>query len=119
MTTNPLLFVWAAFASSQLLLVLVGWVAWPGPDPEMVSTAWGLAGLGVLSGAASLVVPAMLVTGDGEESVRVRYFVRWAFAESATLLGLVGGFLGGPQWLVVVLAGWALVMLFFAIPRAT
>lgn len=116
--TNPLMVIWAAFASSQLLLAGVAWVVWPGPDPAAATLAWALAGVGLLTGASSLVLPQALLRGDGEEGVRTRYLVRWALAESATVMGLVGTLLGGPQWLALAAAAWAFVLLFLAIPRA-
>lgn len=115
--SNDLTVMWAAFAGSQLIFVVVGWTMWNGYNPEMATTAWTLAGFGLLSGLASLIVPAATIPGDDEEMVRLRFLVRWGFAESATLFGFVGTFLGGPRWLVLAMAAWGFLLLLMAIPR--
>lgn len=115
MKPNTLLIIWAAFASSQLMVIAVGVLLWTGVDHDGLATAWTILAVGFVVGAVSLFIP-QLIRGDDEGRVRTRYVMRWAFAESATFMGMVATLTGGPQWMVIAGGAWAMLLLGFAIP---
>lgn len=116
MTSSAHSIVWFAFASSQLMFAAVGWFVWPGLDPSNALVIWSIAAMVAPLSVASVVGPGLLIGGDAPEQVRMRSMLRWAFAESVTLVGLVATSQGGPRWLVLACAVWALVLLVLAYP---
>ena len=77
---------------------------------------WAIAAMIAPATLFSVFAPALLVKGESESQAVTRYMLRWAGAESVTIFGLAAAFLGGPRWLPMAAALWALVLLLLAYP---
>ena len=109
--------IWAAFAGTQLMLAVLGWVLWTGPDPDASITVWILVAT-VVPLTVLATVGARRVIPDGPGAGRTRSFIRWAAAEAITMMGFVGTMVGGPRWLVLVHAAWGFSLILLSYPSS-
>ncbi|MBM4364685.1 MAG: hypothetical protein FJ102_00605 [Deltaproteobacteria bacterium] len=103
--------IFAAILMSQLVLVAVSFAVPPGGSnpsigPFLVLPAAATAGL-------SLVAPHLF----GPKFDRLTlHILRWALAESATILGFVAAFMGAPRLFQAACTAMGLVAMFAAFP---
>jgi len=76
------------------------------PPSAQPSVMWILVGVGVIQGVMSFGVSRFIKGNFLTISI-----VRWAFAESAMLLGFVAGYLSGSVAVIGIMMGYALALL--------
>lgn len=111
---NSLPVLWAAFCVTQLIFGSIGWVYWPGADPEAAVVVWVLVAMMLPLSGMSVGGAGLLARGEG--AAHTRYILRWAFAEAASLFGFVATFSGGPRWLAPAAAAWGFLLILIAYP---
>ncbi len=107
-------FIWLGFCVSQIVFAGISWSVWPGQTTEDMMIVWVLAAMILPMSLMSTFGAGFLVKGEG--TATTRYILRWAFAESAALVGFVACFVGGPRWLGPLAAGWGLLLVLLAYP---